>query len=316
MTATRSAATVAARLPGGAALDLSTARQAVRCSRLLWRRRVAGNARRGLRRRQPSSGRRLLWSLYRRSRATAARPLAGHAPRLGYAATASSILARPATTATRLRRRLLGRLCSRRAGLCLPQGREQHRRALHPESHRMFAATASGSLRELRRRQHPFRRRLLGDLPRRAGLDLPRRGQGVQAHRILRRQRREVSGLGEQCDDGNTAGGDGCSPQCTVEPNYVCPVPANLQVHRLCGDSKDYRQPSSATMATPLRVTAVARPASWKQAGPVPSSLCLQRQGLRGWHPRRHRTVRRRQHLAGDGCSRKLPGRVRLCLRT
>ena len=28
---------------------------------------------------------------------------------------------------------------------------------------------------------------------------------------------------GEECDDGNTDGGDGCSPACRVEADYVCP---------------------------------------------------------------------------------------------
>ena len=29
---------------------------------------------------------------------------------------------------------------------------------------------------------------------------------------------------GEQCDDGNTAPGDGCNGLCQIEPNYTCPV--------------------------------------------------------------------------------------------
>jgi fibro-slime domain-containing protein len=29
--------------------------------------------------------------------------------------------------------------------------------------------------------------------------------------------------MGEECDDGNTNGGDGCSPACRVEADYVCP---------------------------------------------------------------------------------------------
>jgi cysteine-rich repeat protein len=28
--------------------------------------------------------------------------------------------------------------------------------------------------------------------------------------------------LYEECDDGNLSPGDGCSPSCTVEPNFLC----------------------------------------------------------------------------------------------
>jgi cysteine-rich repeat protein len=39
-----------------------------------------------------------------------------------------------------------------------------------------------------------------------------------------------VLDAGEQCDDGNTAPGDGCSTSCQVEGGYSCtdPVPANM----------------------------------------------------------------------------------------
>src|SRR5579864_8894350 len=30
---------------------------------------------------------------------------------------------------------------------------------------------------------------------------------------------------GEQCDDGNSMPGDGCSGTCTIEPGWACPVP-------------------------------------------------------------------------------------------
>ena len=44
---------------------------------------------------------------------------------------------------------------------------------------------------------------------------------------------------GETCDDGNAVSGDGCSADCAVEPNYVCPKPAEPCVLvMVCGDKK------------------------------------------------------------------------------
>ena len=44
---------------------------------------------------------------------------------------------------------------------------------------------------------------------------------------------------GEECDDGNTTGGDGCSPQCIVEADYVCPVAGQPCVSTVvCGDGR------------------------------------------------------------------------------
>ncbi|MCC6527908.1 MAG: DUF4215 domain-containing protein [Polyangiaceae bacterium] len=42
---------------------------------------------------------------------------------------------------------------------------------------------------------------------------------------------------GEQCDDANTASGDGCSGNCQVESGYACPVPGQACVYTVvCGD--------------------------------------------------------------------------------
>ena len=42
---------------------------------------------------------------------------------------------------------------------------------------------------------------------------------------------------GEQCDDGNSMPGDGCSGTCQIEPNYVCPTPGQPCVSTVvCGD--------------------------------------------------------------------------------
>jgi len=45
------------------------------------------------------------------------------------------------------------------------------------------------------------------------------------------------AGLGEQCDDGNGIGGDGCSSTCRLEPFFVCQVPgAPCSSTLVCGD--------------------------------------------------------------------------------
>ncbi|HKY35871.1 MAG TPA: DUF4215 domain-containing protein [Polyangiaceae bacterium] len=41
---------------------------------------------------------------------------------------------------------------------------------------------------------------------------------------------------GEECDDGNTVAGDGCSDTCTAEPGYVCPVAGVMCRAAACGD--------------------------------------------------------------------------------
>jgi fibro-slime domain-containing protein len=42
--------------------------------------------------------------------------------------------------------------------------------------------------------------------------------------------------VGETCDDGNTAGGDGCGTACTIEPGYKCAVPGAACAASACGD--------------------------------------------------------------------------------
>ena len=46
---------------------------------------------------------------------------------------------------------------------------------------------------------------------------------------------------GEQCDDGNSVPGDGCSGVCQIEPGYTCPIAGQSCVYSLvqvCGDGK------------------------------------------------------------------------------
>ncbi len=45
-----------------------------------------------------------------------------------------------------------------------------------------------------------------------------------------------VVSLGEQCDDGNTTSGDGCSSTCQLEPNFTCPTPGSPCTPTPCGD--------------------------------------------------------------------------------
>jgi fibro-slime domain-containing protein len=40
----------------------------------------------------------------------------------------------------------------------------------------------------------------------------------------------------EECDDGNTSDGDGCSPTCTADDGYVCPLPGAMCRAAACGD--------------------------------------------------------------------------------
>src|SRR5512147_1551934 len=45
------------------------------------------------------------------------------------------------------------------------------------------------------------------------------------------------SSLGEECDDGNRIGGDGCSGICKIEPNWNCPNAGEPCKPRIvCGD--------------------------------------------------------------------------------
>ena len=47
-----------------------------------------------------------------------------------------------------------------------------------------------------------------------------------------------ILGRNEQCDDGNTQSGDGCSRICQVEANYLCPQPGSLCINQaVCGNS-------------------------------------------------------------------------------
>src|SRR5690606_23257914 len=44
---------------------------------------------------------------------------------------------------------------------------------------------------------------------------------------------------GETCDDGNGYSGDGCTANCTLEADYVCPTPGEKCVSTVeCGDAK------------------------------------------------------------------------------
>ena len=50
-----------------------------------------------------------------------------------------------------------------------------------------------------------------------------------------------ILAVSEQCDDGNSIPGDGCSGICTIDPGYICPtpgLPCILLVTQICGNGK------------------------------------------------------------------------------
>ena len=88
-----------------------------------------------------------------------------------------------------------------------------------------------------RRTTRRRRRRLQRDLPARKRLHVRASGSGLHAHHDVRRRR--ASRRGEQCDDGNTTGGDGCSRQCRIEADWACTGSRRAQhvhLHVRCGD--------------------------------------------------------------------------------
>jgi cysteine-rich repeat protein len=56
---------------------------------------------------------------------------------------------------------------------------------------------------------------------------------------------------GEQCDDGNTRDGDGCSSKCTVEAKPVAIAPSALELQRVAGDTDVH--PSKQTRSAMIR---------------------------------------------------------------
>jgi cysteine-rich repeat protein len=65
-------------------------------------------------------------------------------------------------------------------------------------------------------------------------------GAIVPARTVCTRCGNLVVELGEQCDDGNTVSGDGCSATCTVEPGFSCgrAVGANSTLCQRCGNGR------------------------------------------------------------------------------
>jgi cysteine-rich repeat protein len=55
----------------------------------------------------------------------------------------------------------------------------------------------------------------------------------------------------EQCDDGNTRDGDGCSSKCTVEAKPVAIAPSALELQRVAGDTDVH--PSKQTRSAMIR---------------------------------------------------------------
>jgi TonB family protein len=76
--------------------------------------------------------------------------------------------------------------------------------------------------------------------------------------------------LGEQCDDGNTASGDGCSASCRTEPAQIATIaPGTIEGLRVSGETQI--RPSAATQQQMMRAAASGA------RGTV--ALCISRDG-------------------------------------
>ena len=118
----------------------------------------------------------------------------------------------------------------------------------------------------------------------------------------------------ETCDDGNRTGGDGCSPDCKTETDWICPTPGRACVYTVaCGDGMVAGAETCDDKNTKAGDGCDARcqlEPGWTcpQAGArcVPRCGDGTKLGLRA--------VRRRQHVAGRRLQRRLPGRAGLRL--
>ena len=122
-----------------------------------------------------------------------------------------------------------------------------HRGALGLHLRREMRGQAGDRTRSLRRRQHHLRRRLLGDLPARVGLRLSHR----RAPSASRSAATAIVRGREQCDDGNTAAGDGCSPTCQTEPGYRLlrgRARAGRRVRQRCDGRRGVRRRQQSTL--------------------------------------------------------------------
>jgi fibro-slime domain-containing protein len=86
---------------------------------------------------------------------------------------------------------------------------------------------------------------------------------------------------GEQCDDGNTASGDGCSASCQIETGFVCPTPGQLCTSTIkCGDGKldgsEQCDDGNTTSGDGCSATCQIEPgfACTASAAPPPDSTC------------------------------------------
>ena len=110
----------------------------------------------------------------------------------------------------------------------------------------------------------------------------------------------------EQCDDGNSIPGDGCSGTCQIEPYYTCATPGQPCVSTIvCGDGvvgpgeecDDGNTMSGDGCSSKCLIEK-------GYSCPTPNKPCADSH-LRRRHRGSERGVRRRKHrkLSGDGCS-------------
>jgi len=114
-------------------------------------------------------------------------------------------------------------------------------------------------------------------------------------------------GGNEQCDDGNTVSGDGCSATCTLEPGWTCPTPGQpCKKIEYCGDGIveldigeqcDDGNTASGDGCSPLCQTE----ANW--VCPVPDSPCLYTVVCGDGKVQGTETCDDGNTVSGDGCS-------------
>ena len=127
-----------------------------------------------------------------------------------------------------------------------------------------------------------------------------------------------VVGTGEQCDDGNSTPGDGCSGVCQIEPGYTCPTPAALHLHRRCRPAATARSRATKRATTATRPTATAARPAARSSRAIrarrPASRARRRQTpvCGDGDGQQRRAVRRRQHERRRRLQRDLPARAGL----
>ena len=92
-----------------------------------------------------------------------------------------------------------------------------------------------------------------------------------------------IPGAGEQCDDGNTTDGDGCSHDCKQEAGYTCvssydSPPPNLSIPIIVRDFQGYRSDGPVDTLTSVTTAVTNRRASLRRCStPIASQFTRER---------------------------------------